>query len=371
MNSKERMLTALRKGKPDRLPVTIHQWQSYHLKYYMGGIDALDAFKECGLDAGMQYFEAMGQFWLPGRVESKKYSDEWFDEVDIINDEINRMIVHHTIHTPKGKLTYKTEGNEKTTWVTEFLIKNPEDIYLLKYMPVPRLDKKAVEKEFDRIGDAGILRGFVWGDQAGCWQQACCYYDTLPMIYAANDDPDWVHEFLNILLEKKMQFIYESLKGAKFDLIETGGGASSSTVVSPGIFREFCLPYDRKIHDALHDVGHISTYHTCGGMRGIFDLIVETNTDASETLAPKAVGGNIEGPEAYGAMHGKVCLIGGMDQINILTAGTPEEVKTEVYRLFETFGKDGGYIMSCADHFFEASKENLIAYSKAARECSY
>ncbi|KLU63147.1 methylcobalamin:coenzyme M methyltransferase [Peptococcaceae bacterium CEB3] len=371
MNSKERLLTALRKGTPDRVPVTVHQWQDYHLKYYMNGMDALDAFKTCGLDASIQYFEAMGQFWLPGRVESKKYSEEWIDEVEIVRDDVNDMVVHHTIHTPKGKLTYKTGGNEKTTWITEFLIKNPEDIYLLKYMPVPKLDQRAIAKEYDRIGDDGILRGFVWGDQAGCWQQACCYYDTMPMVYATIDEPQWVHEFLDILLEKKLQFIYESLKGAKFDLIETGGGASSSTVISPAMFKEFALPYDRRIHDALHDAGHISSYHTCGGMRGIFDLIVQTGTDASETLSPKAVGGNIEGPELYEAMHGKVCLIGGMDQINILTS-TPAEIRKEVRRLFDVFGQGGGYIMSCADHFFDdVPKENLLAYAQAARECTY
>ena len=30
MNSKERMLCALEKGKPDRMPVSLHQWQPYH-----------------------------------------------------------------------------------------------------------------------------------------------------------------------------------------------------------------------------------------------------------------------------------------------------------------------------------------------------
>ena len=32
------------------------------------------------------------------------------------------------------------------------------------------------------------------------------------------------------------------LAGARFDLIETGGGAASSTVISPKIFEEFVLP---------------------------------------------------------------------------------------------------------------------------------
>lgn len=371
MNSKERMLIALNKGTPDRLPVTVHQWQPYHLKYYMGGMTAQEAFKECGMDAAVSYFNNMGQTQFLAYTESQRFSDEWLDEVEVLNNDIDNMLLKHTIHTPKGKLTYRTGSNQRTTWIIEPMIKNPEDIQLLKYLPVPKVDKKDVQKAYDLLGDDGILRGFVWGEQAGCWQQACCYYGEAEMIYAAIDEPEWVHELLGILLDKKLQFIYESLKGAKFDLIETGEGASSSTLISPDMFREFCLPYDAKIHDALHDVGLKSTYHTCGGMQGIFDMIVETRTDASETLSPKGMGGNIKGPEAYEALHGKVSLIGGMDQFNILTSGTPEAIRNEVLRLFEIFGKGGGYIMSACDHFFDTPKEKLIAFANAAKECTY
>ena len=31
MTSKERLMCALHREKPDRLPVTVHQWQGYHL----------------------------------------------------------------------------------------------------------------------------------------------------------------------------------------------------------------------------------------------------------------------------------------------------------------------------------------------------
>jgi hypothetical protein len=65
MTSKERMLVALNRGKPDRLPVTVNQWQVYHLEEYLGGISDLDAFQKFGLDAAVQYFQDMGEFWLP------------------------------------------------------------------------------------------------------------------------------------------------------------------------------------------------------------------------------------------------------------------------------------------------------------------
>ena len=265
MTSKERLLIALNGGKADRMPATLHQWQGYHLDTYMGGISDLEAFKQVGLDAQIQYFEDMAQFWLVDADFTKLNTATWKDIPKVISDNPDNRIVHHTIETPGGVLTYKTAGDRKTTWINEYLIKRDEDIKLISnYMPVPKLKLPPIEKKYKEIGDDGILRGFVWGDQAGCWQHAACLMDITELIYATFEKPDWVHEFLKILLNKKLQFI-ESMKGARFDLVETGGGASSSTLVSPDLHKEFCLPYDRTMHDALHDLDFLVSYHTCGG----------------------------------------------------------------------------------------------------------
>jgi hypothetical protein len=373
MTSKERMLRALHREKPDRLPVTIHQWQQYHLDTCLPGLDALAAFKVTGMDAAIQYFEAMGQFWIPNAEKYIVQAPDWQEDVQVINSNPQKRIVHHTIRTPGGVLTYKTESDLTTTWITEYLVKRPKDIELIdKYMPVARLNKTKVAAAYDAVGDAGILRGFVWGDQAGCWQHACCLREPEQLILEAMDNPAEVHRLLKILLKKKLQFIDESLGGTWFDLIETGGGAGSDTVISPNLHREFCLPYDREIHRAVQAVGLKTTYHTCGGMRHLLDQIVANGTDASETLAPPGVGGNItQLDEVRQAFAGKVAMIGGMDQFNILTRGTKAEIGAEVFRLFRGFGRDGGYILSASDHFFDAPVENLRAYAEAAWECAY
>ena len=373
MTSKERMLRAIAREKPDRLPATIHQWQKFHLDRYMGGADALAAFKATGLDASIQYFAAMGQFWIPNAEAYIVQTPQWREEIEVVDPSPEHRILHHTIFTPEGTLTYKTGANSTTTWILEYLIKHHEDVDLIeKYMPVAQLDKNDVAAAYDALGDAGILRGFVWGDQAGCWQHACCLMDVQQLIMETFDNPDWVHRLMGVLCEKKLRFVEESLGGTKFDLIETGGGAASDTVISPKLHREFCLPYDRRIHRAVHDAGLRTTYHTCGGMMHILDLIVENETDASETLSPPGVGGNITEPqEVRKAFAGKVALIGGMDQFNVLTSGSREQIRSEVHRLFDGFGKDGGYILSASDHFFDTPPENLRAMAEAARECTY
>jgi len=371
VTSRERMMLAIDREKPDRLPVSIHQWQKYHLDTHMNGMSELEAFRKTGLDAQIQYFESMAQFWVADADFTKLNTSAWNDAAKIVSDDPDHRIVHHTIATPEGVLTYRTEGDRKTTWITEYLIKRDSDINLIKkYMPVPRLDKKLVTRAYDEVGDNGILRGFVWGDQAGCWQHAACLYDINALIMATFDKPAWVHELLRILLDKKMQFI-ESMKGAKFDLIETGGGSASSTLISPKLHREFCLPYDRIMHDALRDLGFKITYHTCGGTLGIEDLIVENHCHVSETLAPPSIGGNQEPWEFKKKIGNRLAMIGGVDQHNTLTVGTKAEVRQGVFKLFETTGRDGGYICSASDHFFETPVENLVTFAEAAKECMY
>lgn len=363
MTSKERMISAIQNRKPDRLPVTIHQWQSYHLKKYMNGMSDIQANRNCGLDASINYFEISKQDARQWKISSR------------ITQGNGYYVTQYTIETPNGILTASEGTNAMTTWVMEHLIKKPEDIRLLKYRPIPCFDREGAIKVYDALGEGGILRTFIWGKQGGCWQDACELFGVENLILASIDDPEWVHEFLEILLGQKLDYIEKNLHGMPFDLVETGGGASSNTVISPAMHEEFCLPYDRKMHDVLHDLGFKVAYHTCGGMTRILDFITGNHCDVSETLSPSAVGGDISGEESekmvYKALHNKVAMIGGMDQFNILEKGSKDQICHEVERLFNIFGRKGGYILSACDHFFEVPPENLKILAKAAKNFIY
>jgi uroporphyrinogen decarboxylase len=107
-------------------------------------------------------------------------------------------------------------------------------------------------------------------------------------------------------------------------------------------------------------------------MMHILDLILRNGTDASETLSPPGTGGNISDPaKVREKFAGKTAMIGGMDQFNVLTSGSADKIRAETRRLFEGFGRDGGYICSASDHFFETPVENLKAFAAAAMECTY
>ena len=83
------------------------------------------------------------------------------------------------------------------------------------------------------------------------------------------------------------------------------------------------------------------------------------------------MGGNQEPWEFKQKVGNRIAMIGGIDQYNTLTAGSQTEIRAMVHTLFDTVGRDGGYLCSCSDHFFETPVENLVAFAAAARECVY
>lgn len=361
------MMRALGREKPDRLPVTIHQWQPYHLREYMGGCDQVEAFNRTGLDASV----------MPDQVLKDRESPEWkVTSEPQPSDGRGAVETRFKVETPSGRLTYTQTADQITTYFSEHVAKSLDDVEIfLRHWPNRTLDHGSLSKWYDRTGDAGIVRGYVscWG-QPGIWQEFVELVGTQDAIMFAIDEPDRVHSILDRIARQRAAFVHEQMSGAKYDLIEHGGGAASSTVISPSMFEEFCVPYDKLVIAALHACGFPVVYHTCGGMVPLAEMIPLNGCDASETLSPPGVGGDVT-PESRRVLKDKlgtqVALIGGMDQFNILSKASPGCIRGEVRALFESFGNDGGYICSASDHFFDTPVENLCVFAEAARECLY
>lgn len=371
MTGRQRLLTVLDGGVPDRCPATVHQWQPWQLRHIMGVDDEIDAFTMTGLDAVIYPYNCFesreSPDWVVERQQRDRGDGTW--EVEI------------RITTPEGVLSGLSILTDYTETDVEHLLKLPEDIYQLqKFLPVSVFHPGLLRERKQRLGNLGIFRASTNGPQGSPWQDACFWYGTENMIYSSFDDPVWTHEFMSILLEKKLEFYQKNIASNPgiFEMIETGGGAASNTVISPDMFREFCLPYDRKQHDALHqmDPDIRISYHTCGGVMRILDQIADNGCDISETLSPAGCGGDIRDGQdelfVKDTLGSKVGLMGGFNQIQVLTDGSEEEIAAEVDRCFAGYGRGGGFIMMCSDHFFHAPKENLVAYGRAAAErCRY
>jgi len=186
---------------------------------------------------------------------------------------------------------------------------------------------------------------------------------------AAIDKPDWIEHVLRLMLNKKLEVISRAGK-IEFDLVETGGGAGSSTVISPAFHRRFCLPYDRIQHEALHKAGTKTVYHLCGGLMPLLDIVAENGSDGLETMTPYAMGGDCDLAESHRRVGDKLFFIGGFDQNKGFENGNPKLVREMVLELFNAC-PNGGYICSPSDHFFFGNNENIRAFANAAKACVY
>ncbi len=186
---------------------------------------------------------------------------------------------------------------------------------------------------------------------------------------ACFDNPDWVHYVLNCLLERKLDVI-ELAGKQELDLIECGGGGGSSTVISPGLHKEFCLPYDKRQIEAYHTHGAMVVYHLCGGLMPLLEIVTENGADALETMTPPEMGGDCDLKEATKIVGNRIAFIGGFDQNNGFEKGTPQVVREMVFKLHAACS-DGGYICSPSDHFFKGDIKNLKAFAEACAECIY
>jgi hypothetical protein len=384
MTSKERLVAALERRQPDRLPVTTHHVMPYFLDRQLGGISYDEFFERFGLDA-IRWFMAFkpdasrGEYFdpchQPGFLEAHRVvSDQWRIETeDLPHPEF--PTVRYRFVTPKKTLTMVLQSNDHTSWVTERLVKEKRDIEIIAaYATRPRCDVEAVNREAEAFGERGLMRGFinffdVYG-QSGCWQDAAVLFGIEDLIFATADDPAWVKEFLEVLFQRKQTFV-ESLKGARYDVIEHGGGDASSTVISPRLFDQFVAPYDARLTALAHAAGQRVVYHTCGGMMPLLERIADLGVDAMETFTPRGMGGDTNVKEAKRRVGSRVCMIGGFDQLHFFNDCTPEETRREVRRCFEEAGPGGGFILSPSDHFFQAELPLLEAFGQEARHCVY
>lgn len=190
-----------------------------------------------------------------------------------------------------------------------------------------------------------------------------------PLLY-----PDYVHDVFGIQTERAIasfEKIYQVL-GDDIDVMYICGtdfGTQRGPFVNPDIFREFYLPYYKKMNGWIHEhTGWKTLKHSCGGIFPILPLLIESGFDAINPVQCSAAGMD---PQRLKDTYGKDILFwgGGVDTQKILPFGKPEEVKEQVKRRCEIFSGEGGYIFNTI-HIIQANTpmENIIAMLDAVKE---
>jgi len=122
-----------------------------------------------------------------------------------------------------------------------------------------------------------------------------------------------------------------------------GGG-----FISPKMYAQFVVPYERKVIDALHE-GFPDTpvyIHTCGKLGDRLELMAESHTDGVDTLDPPPLG-DTELVDAKARVGGQLFIKGNMNAVALLSDSEQQVVERAKQAL--AVGKiNSGYILSTA-----------------------
>lgn len=176
---------------------------------------------------------------------------------------------------------------------------------------------------------------------------------------AACEEPEAIHAMLRIAAEQAARFAVLQVE-AGADIIGIGDAATS--LISPDMFREYALPYQKRIVEAVHAAGGKTKLHICGNTTNVLPLMLETGTDIID------LDWMVDLKRARALAEGKnVVYSGNYDPVAVLLQGTPERVREAVLSCAAI----------CPDRYISSAgcevprdtpPENLLAVAEAVKE---
>lgn len=148
-------------------------------------------------------------------------------------------------------------------------------------------------------------------------------------------------------------------------------GAQNSELISPKMFRELVDPVAREYYSHLRNKfaevnpnGKLMK-HCCGSCYNLIDDFIDLGIDMLDPIQPTAANMSYENLAKF---KGRICFHEGIDTIQTLPFGTPEEVAQEVKHAIETLAmpNGSGYLIGPVHHLQpDVPPENFIAMHDA------
>ena len=175
-------------------------------------------------------------------------------------------------------------------------------------------------------------------------------------------------EMAHFILEKFTAFYCEELTRA---LEATRGGfqlycewsdygTQQGLIMSIPMWREFAGPYLKRLIDICHGAGVKFMLHSCGSVRRLIPDFIAIGVDVLDPIQVGAQG--MDPAELKRDFGHRLAFHGGIDIQKTLPFGTPDDVRREVAERVRTVAPGGGYIIAPTHEIQpDAPVENILA----------
>lgn len=171
--------------------------------------------------------------------------------------------------------------------------------------------------------------------------------------------PEVFRRLMDVGLEVANVYV-EAQLDAGAHAIWVGDCMASSRIISERYFREFALPYIKRVINIVRRAGGISILFT--DEKDPKRLLVELEADPNVI----AIGTAITIREAKELLGGKVCICGNVDPVEVLLKGSPRKVEEATSECIESGAAGGGYFLNTGECTArDMPPINMEAYVKA------
>jgi uroporphyrinogen decarboxylase len=386
MTCRERVMTALRGGVPDRVPCfpSIMRWVRYHYGCTCPR-HQLKLAEEFGFDALIHYAQytwhslSNDYAYSPGGgysyAASGLYGDLPAVNVDVgVKNEGEHVWYDRTFRTPAGDLHDVIQwarpnvgyGDGPNPHRVEPLVKSVADLQALKFLyPVPRQDMLAdIPLVLQEIGERAVLAGMDC-THAGSWGMEPLGPEN--MLIASVTDPALLRGVCRLANDVHLRNLRAMLEAGIQVIYDSWFQCGPSVGWSPRSYRTFFLPLIKETIDLVHQYGGVYIYQDDGKMRDIIPLIVEAGVDVVSGLQPPDVG-DVVLKDVKLKFGQRVALLGGLDPCYTFDLGTPAIVREAVRQAIADAGAGGGYLIGTGEAVApQTPAESLHAAAQAAR----
>lgn len=377
MSSKERFLTAMKNGVPDRVPVTpdisnyipvkrtgLPFWDIYFHNarpLWRAYLDAADYF---GIDAWNASCWGYGGHYLPEK------NVEYVHRIEKAAGQ-DAMVRRTTVRTPAGELTseelcFRADPPSPTQKLIKDLVTDwPKYQWLLQ--PPVALDMpqwNAVRQECTRRGHAfGV--GVCYPGFHNWFSFVQGGVETLT--YAYMDTPEILDEWCELQTVAGTKGL-ELILAEKPDYVLLGG-SGTITLASPELARRYAIPALKKWSRMCREAGVATVLHSCGKSRILVDMLAEeTDVDCINPLEVAPMG-DIDLAEVKLARGKQIALMGNLHTTEVMLRGTADLVRQKAREAIRDAGQGGGFILSTGDQCgLNTPDANLFALVETAEE---
>ena len=332
MIPKERLLTALRRGIPDRIPTFEWFIDNVVSQKLCSSIDPVDVTERLDLDA-INVRADYTKNWKDGTT----YVDEWGIERKLTGD-----VLPAAMSAPIPNIA--AQG--------DYIFPDPNAPHRFKTL------ERALEKYGDQRGIVLNLR-----DGFSDMRDLLGYENALVTLLT---DKGHYAELLKRVVEYNVTLAALAVKRYGIQIVATTDDVATGRgpIIRPKVYAEMVLPHFKEVIQGYKSLGLIVIKHSDGDIRPYLDGWLEAGIDCLDPIDP---GGGLDMAEMKEKYGNRICLKGNIDCTGNLCNGTPEQVAEEVRMCMEKGGRAGLIVSSSNTIHRGVRPENYRAMLDAVR----